>query len=692
MANFPRSARTGQTHKKFGRRFIYSETTESWTPISTLASVAEVRTAEQAVSASNTTTYQTAVELPLSGNTAGAMAFVVETNRLYLWSGTGWYNIATIAGASSSISGANSSYTLATDGTPTVVTLSQSGLTSPTWSYEVTTGSLGRTATVTQANNVFTITPSTLAKNVGSFGLTFKATDGSNTIVTSSQFTMSNTAPVIVTGPNAAYALASDGTPTVITLAATDADGHAITWSYEIVSGSLGSTDVSINGSEFTITPSVDSNDAGTFQLRFVASDGASFDANVAEFTLSFDPDWAASTLAYTLNNPNPYGTTQADLFGMSVSVDGNYAIVGASGEDDAGGTDSGKAYIFDVTTGTLIHTLNNPNAYGTSAGDQFGISVAISGNYAIVGAFGEDDASGTTSGKVYIFNVTTGALVHTLNNPNPYGTSAFDYFWSVAISGNYAIVGAQYEDAAGADGSGKAYVYNVTTGALVYTLNNPNAYGTGTSDQFGESVAISGNYAIVGATSEDDAGGLTSGKAYIFDVTTGTLVHTLNNPNAYGTSANDYFGISVAIDDNYAIVGAYQEDDASGTASGKTYIFDVTTGSLVHTLDAPSVYDGATESDNFGYSVAISGNFIISSAYKENDAGGLYSGKAYIFDVRTGALVRTLDNPNAYGTSAGDNFGNSVSISGNYAIVGAWQEDDAGGTNSGKAYIFQAG
>ena len=286
MSNFPRSARTGQTHKKFGRRFIYSETTESWTPISTLASVAEVRTAEQAVSASNTTTYQTAVELPLSGNTAGAMAFVVETNRLYLWSGTGWYNIATIAGASSSISGANSSYTLATDGTPTVVTLSQSGLTSPTWSYEVTTGSLGRTATVTQVNNVFTITPSTLAKNVGSFGLTFKATDGSNTIVTSSQFTMSNTAPVIGTGPSATYTLASDGTPTVITLAATDADGHSITWSYEVVSGSLEDTTITNVGEVFTLTPG---NSSATFSIKFIASDSALFDeSTTASFILEF--------------------------------------------------------------------------------------------------------------------------------------------------------------------------------------------------------------------------------------------------------------------------------------------------------------------------------------------------------------------------------------------------------------------
>ena len=78
-----------------------------------------------------------------------------------------------------------------------------------------------------------------------------------------------------------------------------------------------------------------------------------------------------------------------------------------------------------------LLHTLNNPNAYGTSANDWFGEAVAISGNYAIVGAYGEGDAGGTYSGKAYIFDVTTGSLLHTLHNPNAYGTSAYDYFGS---------------------------------------------------------------------------------------------------------------------------------------------------------------------------------------------------------------------------------------------------------------------
>jgi outer membrane protein assembly factor BamB len=397
-----------------------------------------------------------------------------------------------------------------------------------------------------------------------------------------------------------------------------------------------------------------------------------------------------AALLTHTLDNPTAYGTSFNDSFGSSVGISGNRVIVGAIYEDDAGGNTSGKAYIFDVTTGAQIHTLDDPNAYGTTAGDQFGCSVAIDGNRVIVGAQYEDDAGGNSSGKAYIFDVTTGALLHTLDNPSAYGTAAGDAFGrSVGISGNRVIVSARDEDDAGGTNSGKAYIFDVTTGALVFTIDNPNAYGTTAYDQFGSSVGISGNRVIVGAHYEDDAGGADSGKAYIFDVTTGALLHTLDNPSAYGTSVNDYFGFSVGISGNRVIVGAYTEDDATGINSGKAYIFDVTTGALLHTLNNPNAY-GTTANDWFGISTTIGENYAIVCAQYEDDAGGTESGKAYIFDVTTGALVFTIDNPNAYGTSFNDSFGCSVAIDGNRVIVGAQYEDDAGGTNSGKAYIFQ--
>ena len=686
---FPSTARDGQTHDEFGKKYVYSELSGTWAPAVPLASLSEIRISQQ-VSQTATASYETAAELPLVGNTAGKMAFVQETNRLYLWSGTGWYNVATITSAAASVSSAASVYTLATDGTPTVLTLTQSGLESPTWSYAVTSGSLGRTATVSQAANVFTITPSTSPRHTGSFGLTFKATDGSNTIVKTSQFTMSNTAPVIGTGPSATYKLAKDGTPTIITLAATDADGHSITWSYEVISGSLGSTTVTTVGSVFTITPSTDTNDAGIFQMRFVASDGAASDTDVAEFTLSFLPDWSAAALLHTLDNPNVDGSPQNDKYGYFVITDGTYAVVYCPNSEY-----DGTVFVYDASAGTLLQTISNPNPHGTSSYDQFGSAVAISGNYLVMGAKGEDVNGVGGTGIVYIYNVTTGSLVHTIN-PQSISTQAA-FGTSVEISGNTLLVGATGPASPG----GTAYIFKTTDGSwtdttLVHTLNNPNAYGGTNSDFFGNSVSMSGNYCIVGAYVEDDDTGLGSGKAYIFDVTTGALLHTLDNPNPDGVGTNDIFGWQVAMKGNYAVVSSDQED-ISGPDSGVVYVFKTTDGSwtdttLLHTIQNPNAY-GTVDGDYFGKSLAMSEGYIIAGGQYEDEAGSDASGKAYIFDLVTGTLLKTLDNPNAYNAPAGDQFGGSVAISGDYVVVGAWFEDEPGnGSSSGKAYIFQAG
>ena len=392
--------------------------------------------------------------------------------------------------------------------------------------------------------------------------------------------------------------------------------------------------------------------------------------------------------LLYTISNPNGFDTPVEDGFGTSVDISGNRAIVGAPLEDDANGNSSGKAYIIDTTTGSLVHTLDNPNPFGTSAGDIFGDSVAISGNRAIVGAYAEGDAGGTNSGKAYIFNVTTGNLVHTLDNPNAYDTSAGDFFGeSVAISGNRAIVAAPFEDDAGGSSSGKAYIFDVTTGNLVHTLDNPNAYNTSTFDNFAASVAISGNYAIVGAWREDDAGGTGSGKAYIFDVTTGNLLHTLDNPNAYDTSANDNFGWSVAISGTNVIVGAPNEDSDGGSFiinnTGRAYIFDAISGNLVHTLTTPTQFDTFTVG-KFGGSVAISGNYAAVGSpdtRRQFGATGVFSvGIVQIFNVTTGARVHTIDHPRsaaleqfyAPGESVvQEKFGQCVALHENLLIAG---------------------
>ena len=294
---------------------------------------------------------------------------------------------------------------------------------------------------------------------------------------------------------------------------------------------------------------------------------------------------------------------------------------------------------------------------------------------------------------------------------------AAADYFGcSVAISGSYAIVGAdgESEDTATPPGNtksraGSAYVFerNTTTGNWSQQQKLV-AADRAVGDLFGCSVAISGNYAIVGAYFEDeDASGANfqsqAGSAYIFErdgLGNWTQAQKLT---ASDRAEEDYFGYSVAISGNYAIVGAYWEDeDASGantqSDAGSAYVFErAATGNWTQSQKL-TASDRAAD-DEFGYSVSISGDYAIVGAWQENeDASGAntqtWAGSAYIFERAATGNWTQAQKLTASDRAAGDWFGRSVSISGDYAIVGANREDeDASGANTqfdaGFAYIF---
>ncbi|MEE8155974.1 MAG: FG-GAP repeat protein [Phycisphaerales bacterium] len=219
-----------------------------------------------------------------------------------------------------------------------------------------------------------------------------------------------------------------------------------------------------------------------------------------------------------------------SDVFGISVAISGATTIAGANGDDD-NGSSSGSAYLFDTTTGTLI-AKHLPN--DGAAGDNFGISVAISGPTAIVGAWWDND-NGADSGSAYLFETATGRQIAKLL-PND-GTVGDQFGWSVAISGATAIVGA-YQDDDNGDTSGSAYLFDTTSGRQVAKLL---AKDGGADDRFGWSVAISGapgkETAVVGALRDDD-NGTDSGSAYLFDAAApGTCPWDLDDNAVVGAS-----------------------------------------------------------------------------------------------------------------------------------------------------------
>ena len=422
----------------------------------------------------------------------------------------------------------------------------------------------------------------------------------------------------------------------------------------------------------------------------------------------------------------------RVDNFGQSVAIDGNYAIVGVpEEEDDVNGQDTkedaGSAYLFelDSTTGNWSQ-VQKIVASDRDEDDEFGYSVSIGGDYAIVGApFESEDASGldtkSNAGSAYIFERNasgTWSEVQKIVASDRYDRDRFGY--SVSISGNYAIVGAEWEDHDTTGGNsknsaGSAYLFerNATTGnwSEVQKIVASDRDG---SDYFGHSVSISGNYAIVGAFGEEeDASGqntqISAGSAYIFERNASGTWNEVQKIVAPDRASYDEFGYSVAISGSYAIVGAYQEDeDASGIntkdKAGSAYIFELGAGgkvSVVWKIAASDRDDG----DWFGNSVDISGNYAIVGAIREDeDANGnnskTFAGSAYIFErLPNGAWsqVQKIVAPDR-DRDYYDSFGASVAIdSSGYAIVGATDEgEDPNGQNSlfkaGSAYIFEPG
>ena len=268
-----------------------------------------------------------------------------------------------------------------------------------------------------------------------------------------------------------------------------------------------------------------------------------------------------------------------SDYFGYSVAISDSYVIVGSKGDDDNGSA-SGSAYIFDLTTGNQLHKLTANDA---AASDEFGRSVSISDNYAIVGAPFNDD-NGSESGSAYIFDVSSGQQLHKLTVSDGAANDIFGL--PVAISHSYAIVGSKADDDNGTN-SGSAYIFDVSSGQQLHKLTASDAADT---DQFGFSVAISGNYAVIGASNNDDNGS-NSGSAYIFNVISG---NELNKITASDAAAYDNFGYSVAISGNYAVIGSPNDNSLRGAA----YIFTGTSLFNALNVNGSCLFSGTVTSN----------------------------------------------------------------------------------------------
>jgi len=330
-------------------------------------------------------------------------------------------------------------------------------------------------------------------------------------------------------------------------------------------------------------------------------------------------------TTGAEISRLEPSDRSLVDRFGWSLGIDGNTIVVGSrrGHMDNSDSSEPGSAYLFDLTTGA--ETILTPS--DGAANDDYGMGVAISGNTAIVGAY-RNDTNGTSTGAAYLYDTSTGVETFRLA-PND-GQVGDQFGRSVAISGNTAIIGAFGDDDNGSF-SGSAYLFDISTGQQTAKLIASNG---AVRDEFGISVAISGNTAIVG-TRSGDGNAVDSGAAYLYDITTGLEIAKLT---ASDGMAGDEFGLSVAIHGNTAVVGARNSDANGIDGYGAVYLFDVATGLEIAQLRASDVGGGPPfDRYLFGDSVSISGSTVIVGVHHANFSGG-HSGAVYLYDISSGA------------------------------------------------------
>jgi len=228
--------------------------------------------------------------------------------------------------------------------------------------------------------------------------------------------------------------------------------------------------------------------------------------------------------------------------FGCSVSIDGDYAVVGAYGDSAF----TGAAYVFDASGagGWSTASRTRLSILGTP-GDSIGRSVSIDGDYIVVGA--PDFA--TSTGIAYVFKKTVAGWIRITMLGDPFGGTSYDRFgYSVSIDGDYMVVGAPGDDY----DTGVAYVFDKSSGwGYVATLTSSVTWG----DYFGWSVSINGDYAVVGAPGCNAY----TGEAYLFQRTGAGWSLVLGGPLTLpaGGSPEDYFGGAVGIDHCSVIIGA---------------------------------------------------------------------------------------------------------------------------------------
>ena len=367
-----------------------------------------------------------------------------------------------------------------------------------------------------------------------------------------------------------------------------------------------------------------------------------------------------------------------ATSFGVSVAIKGETAVIGATGAI-VGEEEVGAAYVFTRNEPPFWNQHTKLVTGDRLSGDRLGSAVAIGEGEIIAGAPGHS-AGGPASGAAYIFqqNEET-AWIETGKLSDGETASDDEFGTAVAISANIAVSGAQQNDDL-APNAGAAYVFE-RSGALWLQQAKLAAEDAKAGDLFGNSIAISGETIVIGAPGVDDAGP-EAGAAYVF----------VRTAEEWGQQAKligadigifDRFGATVAVHENTAIIGAHGKDEV-GVDSGAAYIF-VRNGTS-WTQQAKLTHQNAVPGDEFGFAVAVYGDNALVGAHL-SDAAGPDSGAVYLFTRIGNNWIEDVQLlPNDIGV--GDEFGYAVALAEKTVLIGSPKEN-RNFENMGAAYVF---
>lgn len=278
---------------------------------------------------------------------------------------------------------------------------------------------------------------------------------------------------------------------------------------------------------------------------------------------------------------------------------------------------------------------------------DLFGGALATHNGLLLAGAIGED-TNRLPTGGAFLLNARTGEVIQRLAPIDLVLASQFGA--AVDVFGDRAIVGARSDHQQGRF-AGAAYLYEVPSGQGIVKLLPANG---NTNDRFGISVALDEGLALIGASYRSLLAPR-AGSAFLFDAVNGIELRELLDPDV---GFFDEYGTSVALDDGLAAIGSPFDDD-SGPDAGAVYVLDIATGNRISKLTA----DDAEAGDQFGISLALEGNLALVGAWKKQGVGA-----AYLFDATSGQQLAKLEPPTGQATNL---FGWRVDLKGNFALVG---------------------